>query len=79
MKEKKIFKIVGCIMVIILLVLLIIGVRKIYLKDLEEKLVDIDWLRDNVSIEKNKTLGNNIYYVNKNDAIDIYIMIIIEQ
>lgn len=72
MKNRIIIKIIICLAIILLLVLLGFLIRKIYLKNYEKKLVDINWLRKNISIEENKELGNDIYYVNKNSDINIY-------
>ena len=69
MRKKKTLITIGCLIIILLLSF---GIRKIYLNIHEENIKDIDWLRDNISIEENKEIGNDIYYVNKNNDIDIY-------
>lgn len=72
MENRKIIRIVLLSIIFVLLILFVFGLRKMYLKSYEKKLVDIDWLRKNVSIEENSKLGNGIYYVKKNADINIY-------
>ena len=60
MKNRIIIKIIICLAIILLLVLLGFLIRKIYLKNYEKKLVDINWLRKNISIEENKELFKTV-------------------
>lgn len=71
MKKKKEIGILG---VISLVIVLIIVTLILYKKMMRENVKDINWIRQNVSIKKDKTLGENIYKVFKNKNISIYDM-----
>lgn len=73
MKKKKIFKILGLIIAIIIFTFFIgfIGYKiydNIHTKNLSNK----TWLKKHVDIKENKKLGTNIYSVSKSRDIDIY-------
>ena len=77
MKKKKLItkeKIIEIIKVISLLAVLIILTLILDKKIMSENLKSIDWIRQNVSIEMDKTLGDNIYKVFKDKNISIYDM-----
>lgn len=73
MKKKKIFKILGLIIAIIIFTFFIgfIGYKiydNIHTKNLSNK----TWLKKHVDIKEDKKLGTNIYSVSKSRDIDIY-------
>ena len=73
MNKKKIFKILGLIIAIIIFAFFIgfVGYKiydNIHTKNLSNKI----WLKKHVDIKENKKLGTNIYSVSKSRDIDIY-------
>ena len=57
-----------------LLIIIVLGVSILFLdkKILKDNVKDIDWIRKNVNIVKDNSLGKNIYRVKKDDNISIY-------
>ena len=57
-----------------LLIIIVLGVSILFLdkKILKDNVKDIDWIRKNVNIIKDNSLGKNIYRVKKDDNISIY-------
>lgn len=73
MNKKKIFKILGLIIAIIIFAFFIVFIGyKIYDNIHTKNLSNKTWLKKHVDIKENKKLGTNIYSVSKSRDIDIY-------
>lgn len=71
--NNKVFKELGIVLVIILITLLITFVGlKIANKIHEENIINYDWLKENVLIVPNKTIGESVYSIDKDEDINIY-------
>lgn len=76
-KVKKFFvknwiKIVVVVVIVALAVGGYYGVKAINKRVIEKKLEDIDWLRGNIELVKDKSMGDDIYKVYKNEKISIF-------
>ena len=65
-------KILLIILIIILAVFLYMIINKAYNEKLKENIKDISWLRKNVDITEDFSIGSNVLSVNKLSEIDIY-------
>lgn len=70
--KKNIKKIMIILVVIILAVILYSIINKIYESKIKEKINDVAWLRKNVIITEDYSIGSSILSVNKISDIDIY-------
>ena len=76
-KVKKFFKMnwikmIVAVVVVALAIGCYYGVKAINKRTLEKKLEDIDWLRGNIELIKDKSMGKDIYKVYKNEKISIF-------
>ena len=65
-------RIIGIILVIAVAFGGYFGVKAINERLLEKKVEDIDWLRGNIELVKDSSMGKNIYKIYKNDNISIF-------
>ena len=65
-------KLLLAVIAVSILILICLIINKIYSKKLKENMKDISWLRENVSITEDYSIGSNVLSVNKVDEIDIY-------
>lgn len=78
MKKVKTFFVKNWIKILVIILIIAVaiggyyGVRAINKRVIEKKLEDIDWIRGNVELIKDKSLGKDIYKVYKNDKISIF-------
>lgn len=72
MKKTPLKKIIAIILILIAVVLLGMSILFINKKIAEDNLNNISWLRKNVSLKVNKSLGDDIYSISKNKYISIY-------
>lgn len=74
-RRKIIKSILTLFILIISVTILDLGYNKLKDKILIKNLEDINWIRKNVNISLSKTLGNDIYEVEKNENISIFNML----
>ena len=70
--NKNIKKILIIILVIILAIILYAVINKAYTAKIKEKVNDVSWLRKNVKISEDYSIGSSILSVNKISDIDVY-------
>lgn len=63
-----------CLLVIVIACLIFVISRVLFNRWIDKKVEDIDWVRGNVNIILDSSMGENIYSVDKNKYISIYNM-----
>lgn len=69
---KKLKKILLIILIIIFIFVLCLLINKAYEEKMKDNINNMSWLRKNVSISENLSIGKNVLSVNKHDEINVY-------
>ncbi len=72
MKKMVLKKILLVVLIIILMIFICVLINKAYEKKLKENINDVSWLRENVDITEDFSIGSGVLSVNKISDIDIY-------